>query len=165
MMETVRTWLLSITGAALISSVALALTPNGKIKKIVSLICGFAMITALISPIMSFDFNTFSQYIVEYKNISDGYLIDIEEENENLQRAIIEEESEAYILDKAAVLGIEDCSISVGTKKAEESYWYPYKAELGGKASESQKQALTAYIEANLGIPAERQYWSGGDEN
>lgn len=165
MMEMVRTWLLGVTGSAFISSIAMALTPDGKIKKIVSLVCGFVMMTALISPLISFDFDSLSQYIVEYKNASEDYRINLEQENENLQRDIIEEESEAYILDKAIVLGIENCAVSVGTKKTEDSYWYPYKAEIDGAASESQREALSSYIEANLGIPAERQYWSGSDED
>lgn len=33
-----------------------------------------------------------------------------------------------------------------------------------GDCGEAVKNKLTAVIEADLGIPAERQYWSGTDE-
>ena len=57
--------------------------------------------------------------LTEYKLELSAYSADLEEENEILMKDIIEEQSGAYIQDKAAALGI-DCQVTVEADGEEE---------------------------------------------
>ncbi|MBQ1703230.1 MAG: hypothetical protein II021_01985, partial [Oscillospiraceae bacterium] len=88
-----------------------------------------------------------------------------EEKAEVRTRFIIESKLNEYILDKAEELGLSGLAVSVRCEWADEGFWYPTGAQISGNASEMTKEKLKAYIEAELGIPKERQIWSTGDEN
>ena len=76
----------------------------------------------------------------------------------NTVGTLIESETEAYILDKAARMGL-TVRIKVGTEENSEGVPVPVSAELTGTPS----RELSRWIEAELGIPVERQVWL--DEN
>ena len=79
------------------------------------------------------------------------------EEADRLNRTIIERECAAYILDKADALGLAVSSAAVTARWSEEGFWYPWESRAA--CSESDRETLSAVIEAELGIPAERQSW------
>ncbi len=60
-------------------------------------------------------------------------------------------------MDKAAQLGAE-VTVSVETD-ADGDWPYPVAVTIQGSVTETQKTALSAYIAAELAIPAERQEW------
>lgn len=163
MTEFIRTWIMGLAGTALLSGIALTLTPKGSVKKVVELVSGVAVILAFIGPVIEFDFSAYSMNLAAYKDRLSVYETSIEETNERLSRTIIEEESAAYILDKAQVLGLSVSSARVAVKWGDEGCWYPYEVYI-----ETQERTvmpeLAGVIEADLGIPEERQYWGGKDE-
>ena len=78
---------------------------------------------------------------------------------EELNRAVIEEECAAYILDKAAQCGVSLADAQVTLQWSTDGYWYPYAVRLvTSGAAENSRLAQT--IEADLGIPRARQEWS-----
>ena len=158
-METIRSWVLGLVAAALISGIALSITPKGSMRRAVSLACGFLTIAVMIGPLRSFDFESYAAFVVEFNSDTEAYGLSLENENDRLVRALIEEKSVAYILDKAAGLGIEGLQVEVRTKLGEGEYPYPWEATLSGEVSEEQKEALTDAIEAQLGIAGERLHW------
>ena len=79
------------------------------------------------------------------------------QEADRLNRTIIELECAAYILDKADALGLAVSSAAVTARWSEEGFWYPWESRAA--CSESDRETLSAVIEAELGIPAERQSW------
>ena len=158
-MEVLRTWILGLVAAALISGIALSITPKGGARRAVSLACGFLTIAVMIGPLRDFDFESYASFMVEFNSDTEAYGLSLENENDRLVRALIEEKSAAYILDKAAELGITGLQAEVGTKLGEGEYPYPWEATLSGEVSEEQKDALSNAIEAQLGIPAERLHW------
>lgn len=164
MISGLRDWVLQLTGAALLSAAVLAITPEGKVRRVVSLACGFAVIAALLSLGVDFDYTRFSSSLAWHRETAAQYAEDFSEENEKLTRLIIEERCAAYILDKGASLGISGLNAQVSAAWSESGYWYPYKASLSAQmVSDTQRDSLTFYIESELGISAEMQEW--GTEN
>ena len=73
-----------------------------------------------------------------------------------LERTYIEEQCAAYILAKAGQVGAEVESVSVRAQWDDGALvWYPREAVMTGRYSE----ALARAVEAELGIPPERQSW------
>ena len=82
------------------------------------------------------------------------------EEADRLNRTIIERECAAYILDKADALGISAADAAVTARWSEEGFWYPWESRVS--CPEGGRAALSEAIEAELGIPPERQSWEEG---
>lgn len=160
MIELIKNWVISLAAAALISGVARSLAPQGKMRRVVSLVCGFLTVAVMLGPLREFDLGRYAEFMVEFNSRTQAYGLDLENENARLVKAIIEEQSAAYILDKAIQLGIVNPKAAVETKHGEGDYPYPWSVTLGGEATAEQKELLGRYMEAELGIPAERQYWS-----
>ena len=164
MMDVIRSWILQITGAAMLTAAALSLAPAGRVKKVVGLVCGLVVIAALISPIRTFDTKSFSKYMAELRSQPEDVTLALDEVNNTLTRGIIEEECETYILDKAADFGIRDLSVSVTARWSEEGYWYPYEVKITSETTDALRMKLSDAIEAQLGISEEMQKWSAKDE-
>jgi stage III sporulation protein AF len=164
MPEAIRSWVIGIACAAMITAIAMTVTPEGSVKKAVALVCGLVVILTLIKPIVGFDYTSFSKNMAQYRNDAEAFSSNVESVNENLTRLIIEEECAAYILDKGTALGITDLEVTVTAEWSEEGYWYPSKASLKANADEAMRFQLGRNIEAELGIPPEELTWSMSDE-
>ena len=165
MMSAISGWILRLVGAALISSAALTLAPEGAAKRAVRLACGLMSAAALMSAVLSFDYSEFSKEAARYRQELGESAALGEEKAEVRTRFIIESKLNEYILDKAEELGLSDLSVSCRCEWGDEGFWYPTGVEIIGNAPEKAKERLKTYIEAELGIPKERQIWSTGDEN
>ena len=159
MLSTLRQWILTITATALICAVAKALTPGGAGKKVMGVVCGFAMMAALLSVTGDVDAGGIGAYMDRYRREAEAYAGEASEAGARQTRFIIEERCEAYILDKAASMGVSLRSVSVTAKWSDEGFWYPVKAMLEGDESGE----LSRTIEAELGISRENQVWSTED--
>jgi LPS O-antigen subunit length determinant protein (WzzB/FepE family) len=160
MIDLIKDWVLGVAAAAFITGIASSFVPKGKLRRMVSLVCGFMTVAVMLGPLKDFDIDSYSSFLAEFSSQTENYGENIEKENERLLKAIIEERSAAYILDKATQLGIENFKVTVDAKAGDGDYPYPWSAELGGEATEQQRRSLGRYIESELGIPAERQHWS-----
>lgn len=157
MIELIRSWILGLTGAAVVCAVATLLTPRGAVKGVTRMLCGVVMAAALLSPLLAFDFPAYSLNLSEYRARGDALIGRAEEISAAVSRRSIEAELEAYILDKAQTLGAALTAASVTVEWSTEGYWYPVAAELGG----GYHAALSSLIEGELGIPREAQAWNG----
>ena len=158
-----RTWILCLCGTALLCSVAMALTPDGTVKQTVKLVCGFAVLLALLGLFKGFAYPDFSAYISEYKSSAGHVTEEAVETASKSTRFIIEEKCAAYILDKAASMGVGIENASVTARWSDDGYWYPVSAKMGGSFKEEEKLSLSGVIEAELGIPPDEQIWSTDD--
>lgn len=164
MIDFIRRWVLGMTAAGLIAAVFVSLTPKGKMRKVTKLASAFLIIAAMVSPVLDFDFTSFSSALTDYRALNGDYSKQFDKENDRLMLAIIEERSAAYISDKAISIGVKTISVDVTAKKTEDStYPSPYEAEISADCTEKQKTELTRYIEGEIGIPEERQYWGGAN--
>jgi stage III sporulation protein AF len=160
MTEVFRNWLLGVTAAALLASVAGTLMPAGPVKKASKLICGLIILLAVVKPVLSLDVEALAEYKVQWRNVNEEYAANINEVDKRLARVIIEEETAAYILDKAADM---DVRVTVTCRFFEDENWYPYSVEIAGSFTEDQKEKLTQVIENDLAIPRDRQSWVAED--
>jgi len=164
MMAALKDWILTLTVAALVSSIAMTLSPEGKVRRVVSLVCGLVTIIALLSPGVNFDISKFAKQSLELKKEAENFASDFEDKNDNLRRLIIEEECAAYILDKGQMLGILNITASVNAKWDTDGFWYPYSAEIVSDADAENKRRLAQHLEAELGISDAMQTWRTYDE-
>ena len=161
MTELIREWVLGVFRVSLLSAIALALTPKGKVQKVLRLLCGAAMAIALISPVMGFDFDSYSLSLARYRELRDSAAAAASETSQRLERVVIEQECAAYILDKAQAMGLDVTSASVSAKWGDSGCWYPYEVKITVPGGEK-LSGLAGVITSELGVPEERQYWSDG---
>lgn len=155
MMELIRSWLLGLTGAAVFCAIATELTPKGPVKGVVRMVCGVVMAAALVAPLYAFDFPAYALNMARYRAEAATITAEGREISDTLDRRVIEETLEAYILDKAQTLGAEVSAARVTVRWSGEGVWYPEAAEIAGNWN----GALAGAIEAELGIPKEAQTW------
>lgn len=164
MREGLREIVLTLVGTAMLSTLALTLAPEGKVKKAVRLICGLVMVLSVVGALKRLDFSGYSQELTKWRMQSDSLTDTIEGVNNELERTIIEEKCEAYILDKASGLDISIEKVSVLADWDTEGYWYPVSVELKSDGVPTNRQKLEYHIEAELGISEEKIIWSTLDE-
>ena len=160
-------WVLNVVGAAMLSALALLLTPEGRCRSVVRLLCGAVMILAVLSPLRRFDFDVYSMSLAAYREQAEAAVLRGEESSDRLSRSIIETETAAYILDKAQAAGLMPEEVTVTAKWGDTLCWYPYEVRLRTEAGPGAKEYLTQLLESELGIPRERQHWAspGGPAN
>lgn len=153
-----KQWLTAVVGASLLSSIALALTPPGRVKYVTRLVCGLVCALAIASPVLEIDIDKLAVSMAEYQQQAQMVTEQAEEDAKMLERTYIEEECEAYILAKATEADAAVNGVSVSARWDDEALvWYPWQAALDGPYNE----ALSKILEAELGIPRQRQEWSG----
>lgn len=158
MTELLRQWILAMALTALGCTIALGITPEGRIKGVLKLCCTVAMAIAMLSPIARVNIDTYAHSMAKYREAVAAAENKGVEAADRLSRTIIERECAAYISDKGAELGLGNISVSVLAKWGDE-VWYPYEVWLDGSASDE----LLRKIEGELGVPRERVYLK--DEN
>jgi len=156
-------WVRGMASAAVVCGIALAVTPSGKVKNVLKVICGAVMVMAFISPLAKDGDLWTALDIARYRQEAGEIAGEAENNRTNISKSIIKQELEAYVLDKALSLGIEDLSVELGLRWSEEGFWYPCEIWLS-TPSDYGRAALESLIEGDLGIPSERQYWSTYDD-
>lgn len=158
MTAAVREYLLSVVAVALLSGVVLALTPKGAVHRTLTFLSGLAMILTALGPVAKLDFDALAQSMsrtrIEAAEAAEGITVD----NTELIAELIKEESEAYIWDKAAALGMVPTEVMVEVR-TDGTYPYPYRAVLTVSCTIEQRQSMQKLLEEELAIPAERQEW------
>lgn len=150
-------WIRAVCGAAVICAAALAVCPEGKVRRVLRLVCGVVMAAALLSPAAELDFDAYSRALARYGEEARRTAEGAQEEARELNRSVIEAECAAYILDKAEALGLGACEAAVQADWDAEGFWVPRRCSV--RRTGGYDAALSAAIEAELGIPAERQEW------
>lgn len=152
-------WIRSLVAASILSALALHLTPDGNVKRVTRFACGILLACTLLSPVLRADEASFSLALSDYRRTVAELTDDLEQQENQLLRAYIEQKTAAYILDEARTLGMAEPSVSVKVKWGDES-WVPCEVTIRADATAEQKYRLSAYLAAELGIPSERQHWS-----
>lgn len=160
MTEAIQSWLLTMIGVAFVTAIASFFASGSSMKRVLKLIGGVAMAAALLSPLLKFDFAAYAASLQLYNNSVAWDSATVEETENRLNRTIIESECSAYILDKAAQLGVSLTGAQVSVQwSTTDGIWYPYAVTLTQPVGAEKSAALTDNIEADLGIPSERQEW------
>ena len=158
MMEVVRGYLLRLTAGAFLSAGLLALIPKGTSKKAAAVLCGLVMLLLALTPLAQLDYDALSEAISRLELEKEEARTGIEIRNQELVARIISGRVQAYILDKAASLGLTvTVELEMETRAATP---YPKAVTIHGEATPAQKQQLQQYLEQTFAIPVQRQVWT-----
>lgn len=157
MIGAVRSWLTSIAAVTLMLTVVQTLVPEGTIKKIAGFTGGLLLLAALLQPVLKTDLGRLRLDFSDYEEAIETRAAELDAAGKEELSALIAGRTAAYISDKADALGT-PVAVRVETRPGEDGVPLPWSAELEGPRS----QALAAWVEGELGIPAERQVWHEG---
>lgn len=153
-------WLHAVIYTGIVCSIALMLSPDGRVKNALKILCAVAMCAAIVSPLSELDFDAYSKAMARCRLDAEQYTTQGEQYSKNLNRTIIEGECRAYILDKADETGTELAEVTVTAEWSTDGYWYPQSVRLVTSGPAAENSRLAQIIEADLGVPRTRQEWS-----
>lgn len=144
---------------SILCGAALSISPKGNVRRIMGIVCAAALICAVIEPIRGMDFSAYSLELAKTEQRREEFLTENADTGERLNRLVIQEQYRAYIMDKAKELDIPMSEVSLELRWSGEGLWLPesasYTAAPGGD-----RAALEDTVQAELGIPKEKQGWS-----
>lgn len=150
----------ALCAMSLLCGAAMSISPEGSVKKIMSVLCAAVLIMSVLMPIKKFDFSSYALELAKLEEREQALQRDGEKINLRLNRLVIQSEYEAYIMDKAEKLGLKAERVKVGVEWSTEGLWVPKTAEIECTGEEKLKRSLSEIILSELGIPPEKQYWS-----
>lgn len=157
-MDSVKNYILSIVGAAIVCGVVKSLinekTATGQMIK---LLCGILITITVIRPLVNISFGTVTGYLDSLSVSGNLYVENGKTLAQNEMSAIIKEQTEAYILDKANRMGLE---IGVEVELDADNNTCPCGVTISGAVSPYAREMIGAYIEENLGIAKEHLKWT-----
>ena len=154
-METVRSWVLGLAGAAVCCALCMELTAEGRVKSVQKLLCSFLMTAALLGPLLKLDLSAYALQLSKYREEARTIQETAGDVSDRLSRRFIAGECEAYIWDKAAEVDAALSNVKVELRWSMEGVWVPDTVTLYGQRS----AALAEMIEEGLGIGDAGQYW------
>lgn len=145
-----RQWLLGIVLASFAGGLARQIAPAGKEQALVKLVSGLLLALAILQPLGELRGEIKLPEAGDWEAQAQAY----RKSGQEALAAVIAEKSEAYIWDKATGLGLL-CSVEVTVRAGESGIPLPEAVRITGAYS----QELAAWIEEEVGIPAEQQIW------
>lgn len=155
MMGAVGRWLAAIIAVSLLCAVADALMPQGAVKRVGRLVCGLTLLGAILSPLVGLDIAAGQQWLDECLSPLQSQE-ELEETVNSQMKVIIEQEYAAYIVDKAAELGV-TCEARVECRRSEDGLYLPCRTEIAGPMTDGVRARLSQVIEEDLGVPESEQ--------
>lgn len=155
-MSTLKSWLLSVLTVSLFCAVAQAVMPKGAVGKVGKLVCGLALVCAVLWPAAKLDPDLGEDWLRDWRQRVKDEQIHLQEQVGGHARQVIEARCAAYIVDKAAEHGAV-CTARVRCRAVEGGLYVPDSAEVTGSLSEAEETRLRRLVAHELGIPAERQ--------
>ena len=156
-MEWMKNWLFSIVCAAMVATVADALSPKGFPKQLARYAGGLLVLLAVLGPVKRLDSNAIGDAMANLKGRYSGYTEAFAQQNTEVTKAIIAEETAAYISDKAAGLGITQCRVEVRCRITEEGFPAPDTVRVEGCGDEKAWETLSRAITADFAIEKSAQ--------
>ena len=157
-MGAVRGWLLTVIGASLICALADALMPPGAVRRVGRLVCGLVLLGAILSPLTQLDLPGGQRWLEDYLASLEAREEDLTETVNSQMKVIIEQEYAAYIVDKAARLGL-TCDPRVECGLSEEGLYLPVRVRVTGALTEEERARIAGMIAEDLGVPESEQLY------
>lgn len=154
MIALLRTWLFGLTAVSLLLALAEALVVQESIRRVLRLAGGVLMIVVLLQPVAGIDLDRLDVTLEDYQRQVEDLTQTYAQQQETQFSASIEAQLASYIWDKAQELGI-DCQVSVTTAAGEDGIPLPESVTVTAAFHEE----LSRILEADLGIPREKQHW------
>ena len=152
-------YILSVICAAFVLGILDSIfNQKGSTGGLLKLIGGLFLAFTMLSPVVRMDFSGIWNFLEEYTVAGESAAAVGESMAEEEYRTIIKSETEAYILDKANVLGV---TLAVEVTLSRDEVPVPVEAVLRGAVSPYAKQQLQQMMETELDIAKENQLWIG----
>ena len=156
-MEEVRQYVISVTAAAVFCAMITGLlNKNGSGYTIVKLLSSLLLAYTVIAPWTKINLSNFSLYTDEIASAAERFAEQGTDYAYSESSAIIKEKAEAYILDKAASMGLD---IEVEVTLSTTALPTPESAVIQGAVSPYAKERLQVCFQNELGIPKENLVW------
>lgn len=157
-MQTIAEYLLSVTGAAIVSGVVLRLLEGkGSAASIGRILAGLFVALTVIGPITQVRLSDLADLLPDVTMDAQTAVADGEAAAKNALRERISARLGAYILDKAAQLGV---TLTVEVELSEDTIPVPVRVRLHGAVSPYAKSRLQNMIRDDLGLDKEKQIWT-----
>ena len=114
------------------------------------------VLAVILAPLAQLDLEGGQRWLEEYHLGLEDRTQELERQVDEQMKTIIEQEYAAYIVDKAAELGL-TCTARVSCRAGEEGLFLPERAEVSGFLTEGERERLSLVIQEDLGIPEEEQ--------
>lgn len=157
-MDSIRQYILGIVAASVLCSIIIRLV-NAKTANatLIKTICSIALTICIISPLVGFDLLDTVKYDINDYLDGETYATDSFSTTQKQIQTVIKERTQAYVLEKAKSY---DCDLHIDITISKEAPYKPISAHASGQISPAVKQKLQQIMEADLGIPRERQLWN-----
>lgn len=157
-MDSLREYLIGVIAAALLCGIVISLTESkGTVGFSLKLVAGLLLLLAVVRPWVSISFDGLFGWTDQMMANGNEHVAAGQMMAEDVYRASIKQQTQAYILDEARSLG---CELSVEVSLSEETVPVPEQVVLSGNVSPYAKQALTNLLTAQLGIDREDLLWT-----
>lgn len=153
MMEDLRSWIFSLAAAAICLSVLQPLIPKGTIRAIFRVSSGLVLLVVALRPLLAFDPERLTLHYSDYQAEMDRQIEEYRTDYEEELTDIIQQETGAYISEKAAEMGVA-CNVQV---IAEICGDVPVPTEV--VLDIPHHSELEAWIHTELAIGPEAQHW------
>lgn len=157
-MEALGQYAVSVVSAAMICGIVTGLLQDGAIKLTIKLLCGIFMTVTVLDPMLRLDISGWKELALSNQSLAQASVDAGTALAQEELAAIIKEQTQAYILDKATSLGLD---ITAQVVLSDEPLPVPKAVYLCGAASPYTKQVLSDYLCQDLGITKENQIWTG----
>jgi len=156
--EALREYLLSVVAASLLAAVLLSLTPRGAAQRTLRFLCGLLLLLTALGPLARLDLERLAASLSHARIEAEQTAREVETGSAELIAAIIKEQTEAYIWDKAEAIGALPRRVTAEIQTGEAGP-YPCGVTIAARCTNGQKRRLAAWIERELAIAPERQEW------
>lgn len=148
-------WLLGVACASFLLVVSGALVQGSSGKRVCKLAGSLLLLLVTMGPILRLDQQDWEELLQLDTQVMEEAEQALSEQNNLMYESIIEEETEAYILDKAEALGVQ-CQVEV-VVQWEDEIPQPWSVRVKGTWTQAQRDRLSNMLVEELGIPQERQ--------
>lgn len=148
---------------SILFGVIMGIIPEGGVKRITGILCSAILIIVVLTPIKSIDIDSYALLLTQYREQEAQLTARADEINSRLNRAVIVEEYEAYIMDKAEELGIDVKEARVEVQWSTDAVWVPYSVNVTANADIPLRRVFEDKLMAELGIPQERVKWQSDE--
>ncbi len=155
-MDTLRAYIFSILGAALINAVAMRILSEKKQQALVQVVCGLFLAFTILRPVTGDLWSGSLSFSADFSQAAQEAAQEGTARSQAALRDRIKAQCEAYILEKAEDLG---ASIQVQVQLSQDPIPAPEAVELEGEISPYAKRILSDTICQDLGIGKEAQSW------
>ena len=148
-----------ICAASIFYGVLLTLLPEGRERSIASLCATASLVTMFLALVVTTNWSGYSLALAQTRDAAAVIESNAEKSRSRLNRLVIEQECEEYIMDKATDLGLKLENVEISCSWNREGVWVPDFVVIGAERDTEAGAKLASWIEAELGIEAVRQEW------